>query len=285
LKSLYRLYNPNDPELADQIINALGKRDGIEQIRNIALTNLKESAMKGESLEPKAYLNWVSKNKNLLKRQGLYDQFSSYEKAASNLSDAMKNQTDFQKTLLGKITGKEPDEIISSLLSDSERGSKARALFAEIKDPTAKEGLRSALKDHIFKNAIKDSGVPDMASIKNLMIKYDPVIKEIFTDPKELEAMYNARKMLDMFDKIKPAGSTPTVSDLAKMKSGETGGLRNWVLIGDAMKFLGKGRDRELFKAGLNPTYAQKLFQGLQSFNKLPNTISPISPILTEISR
>jgi hypothetical protein len=284
LKAIRGMYNPADPQKSDAIIKALGQEQGREAISNIALSELRDKAyLDGTGvIDPKRATKWIENNRNLLKRYGLEDKFSDFEKVGQRILDAEKNDKNFQKTILSKITNKNPDEIISSLLSSSESGKDTIRLIEEISKETrnpsaAIDGLKAAFKEHALTNAANKEGLLEGGALRDVLKKYEPVMKQLYNNQNDLKSLYDIRKLLSFTEELYPKGSMPGSNLPTKFAYGVnvpgTGGsamgpveiFKNWY------EGIGKGR---LEEALFDPKLAKRLMERLKTARNTAGNIA-----------
>jgi hypothetical protein len=198
-----KFLNTEKPELANNLIKALGKDKGRKMIRDMALLDFRKSAMKGGEIDPKAAQNWVDKAGKLLKRYDI--DVPDVKSALMMVEDAAKTSKEFQNSALGNVLGKNPEEVIGSIFS-GERALSSREVMGEIVnllkktkgDKAANEGLKNAFKKFIFEESMTPQG-EEMAfdTIYKNMKRFEPAMKMLYK-PEELTSMRTARKALDI---------------------------------------------------------------------------------------
>lgn len=210
-----KFFNSKNPEVVAPLVNALGKDTSKELIRKQGLAELYAGLRTtGGELTEKNLSQFARKNKAVLDKFELFDEFNDLSLVGRRLEKAVEKDKSFQQSLAGKLLGKDVGTEIESLFAN---GATKEAVTSSLLKSLGKfkgnvpaiKGFKSGVMKHIMKGA---KGVDDLMP---LMEKYEPVLKILYGE-KALKANRTFRKAYDVFTK------TP---EYAKMAAGGGSGI------------------------------------------------------------
>ncbi|RKY40284.1 MAG: hypothetical protein DRP85_08835 [Candidatus Makaraimicrobium thalassicum] len=214
-----KFLKPKSPELADKLIEVVGKDKATEIARRDALFRLYDKT-KG-NLTSKNVGDFFSQNEVLLKKFGLEGEFNSFATTAKNLETAVKADKEFQSTVASKMIGKNLGSTLHTIFKDATPESKEKtvnSILGILKKTKGSAEAISGVKNSILDYIMHDKagkGFDDFASMTEKMRTFDPVLNIFFKKP-ELDAMYSVRKALDVFTRTAKRSPTETEAEFGK---------------------------------------------------------------------
>lgn len=197
-------------DAADQFISAVGGNAEAKQaIRDYAADDLLRSATDSQTGElSTAGLNrWLGKNRPVLEKFGLQNEFSTLQKAQAALDEARGAVQGFSKSSAAKILGAEPEKAIETAFTGQRSPAKVAAdlLFQLRGDKGARAGLQNAFADFLVRKMettqadIAGQSVLSVASSKKLVQKYAGAMRILYSDrPEKLKALLTIQKAVEI---------------------------------------------------------------------------------------
>jgi hypothetical protein len=119
------------------------------------LQKVKDGKINGKELE-----TFLFRNKTVLEKYGLTDEFSDLKKAQALVDDVAKVSDQFEKSIAGRLLGGktgrpvDSDKVISSILASNRTAADMRQALALVKsDPSAVKGLKKSFSQWVSDNA------------------------------------------------------------------------------------------------------------------------------------
>jgi len=276
-----RVWNGRNITAADQFIKAAGQENATNIMRDHAAYDLLKSATNdaGEIVTKK--LNtWLYRNKKLLNRFGIADDFTGLKNAQIAVDAAKEAASQFEKSVATKILGNDPSQAIAAALSGRNAGKKTIQLMQMVaKDKAATNGLKNAFADHfvsLAETTAKDiAGKPTIsnAAFNRLWKKYQPVMNELYKGSPEkiraLDAMKNAYEITVRNTKSPIGGGSDTAENIMT-ELGKVNVLNRTATIAKGMFGIVKKHGEEkvnqvVTRALFDPEYAQALIKAAKS--------------------
>lgn len=275
-----RFFKTGKLDAADDLVRGFGGNQQVarESVKDYAAHDLLRSAenpMTGEIMTPKLEA-WLSKNKTMLDKFGLMDEFSNLQKAQKSV-DAIKGIADtFDKSIATRILGADPEKAIGNAFTGKgakNSGEAMKELMALTKgDKAAEAGLKKAFAEHIFKQ-MENSGVDvlnnpfvSVAKGKSVLAKYGPAIRELYKDePGKVRALMTVHKAYEVLGrnaKSPLGGGSDTAEKIFEAVAQEgTKRIEATPFIGNVLKVF-NAYDRQqvrqiLSRAVFDPDYAE----------------------------
>lgn len=274
-----QIWQTNNLSAADDFLKATDKAQGI--MREHAAYDLMQKATDFDgNIDPKKVNNWLAKNKRLLEKFGLTEDFNNINKAQKAANEAIANAQAYEKSVAGKILNADPGAAVGDALKGVDKGKKAAQLMNIVKkSPAAKKGLQKAFSEHIMnivENNAKDVEGKALVSIDKFsgnLKKYTPVINEIYRgEPQKKEALKTIQRAFEIASRNtrSPIGGGPETAETLLTRAGETNFLsRTAYIIKSVFKWLGgpgrKQANEMLTKALFDPDYAEEIIKTARS--------------------
>ncbi len=223
------------PDGADDLIRAIGKDNAAIVMEGHAAQDLLNKVVNPTTKEivPTALNSWVSKNKVVLDKFGIADNFSNLQKAQATLDAAKVAEEGFNKSIAAKLLNADPEKAIETAMQGAEGiGAKntrelMQRLIIQVKsDPNAIAGLKNAFKDFIISKAentaktITGENIISNAKIQTDLKKYDPALKFLYGEKsKEYQALQNVQKAIEVSSRYisYPLGGVPDTAETLNM--------------------------------------------------------------------
>jgi len=202
------------PDNADQLIKAVGPTEAARLMKGFFATDLLSTAQNPltKELIPKSLSSWVIKNKVVLGKYGILDDFAKLEKAQATLEATKQAQDAFSKSIAAKMLNADPQQAIAAAMggakgvSAKNTGEIMGRLIVQVKrNPEAIKGLKNAFKDYIVKtsqetaDALTSQGKISNTKIQNIIEKYDPAMRVLYgANSSEYKALRNVQKAVEM---------------------------------------------------------------------------------------
>lgn len=271
------------PSGADSFIRAVGSRDKAAALikENINHDLLQNATDNNGEVTTRLLTKWLKKNRAVLSKYGIHNEYSSLGKATAEAEKAYKNMDVFKKSAFEKIIKADADKIFQASLNGSDIGHKARELYETVKhDKDALAGLQKAFSDHLITSSekalvdIADEKIMSPASINQVWGKYSYAIREIYKDsPEKIKALMtikNAVETMSRNAKSPTGGGSDTHENIMNnlfnilgATIGSKGPLKYAKFI---MEPFNKVRDSEIAnyvnRALFDPEFAETLIKG-----------------------
>lgn len=224
---------------ADDLIRAIGKDDaaalmkdhfGAEMIKKV------ENAATRD-INPKSLTNWLQQNKTVLKKYGLFDDFSSVKHYENIATGARQQLAEFQKSTVAKLLDTEPQEAIGKALSGP-NPSKSMEELIKFGGGNAdyQAGLKSAFREYLMKktkntteNALESDNVSRAKAKALIGDKYAIAMEKLYT-PDEIQSIYDYAQTVRMLSKNK------NVSTFGGSTTADTLSAKTKTVIGESLK-------------------------------------------------
>lgn len=183
----------------------------------------------GKLADPNKLTQWVNstKVKPVLEKLGLYDEFSTVGKARQAVAEAQTRVEQFQKSTVGKIMHRDPDDIVKYLMSQPDPAAAMREVVKFGKhDPEYVQGLKVAVRDHIMQSGEVTAedilGATRSSASKTKRTQAPRIrtmMKEVFT-PTEMQALTDFHQTIQNLSRGKttPHGSNSSTAYLLQAK-------------------------------------------------------------------
>ena len=212
------------PSGADDLITAIGQPKAAEQMREHFAAEANRTGMR-----PEVLAKWVGKNKAVLQKYGLYDEFSSLSKTQATVREAQAAVDRFNKSAVAKVLGAEPETAIQYALGQKNPERVMRELKAFGRgDKQYLDGLKVALRDHILK-AVENTPRDALGANKVSLAKadrligqqYDRAMKVIYS-PKEIQTLKDYAQVVEMLSRNKNVSASGGSTTVEKLMGGAT---------------------------------------------------------------
>jgi len=228
-----RFFATGKLDAADELLAAVGKDDAKKIIKDYANQSLlaadRGGALSGE-MKSGPIAKWISANKDVLKKYGLYDDYVSVLKEKKLADVALENMDMFNKTAATKILNSDVDKVIERVFSGADAKNSASVMQRVLQmpgiegNPAAIQGLQAAMKDHfvaavqIAKKDALDNPMASIGQAQRVFQKLSPAMEVLYKDaPQKLQALKDYHKLLDVLARNKNvtyAGGSTTVEKL-----------------------------------------------------------------------
>ncbi|MCK9361697.1 hypothetical protein M0Q28_05770 [Patescibacteria group bacterium] len=205
---------------ADDFIRAVGQENAATVMRQHAAELLMESGAVNKltnEINTKQFATWVNRNRRVLEKFGIQDDFANVRDAYVALDDLKAMQVEFGKSVASKLLNADPDKAIKAAMQGAEgisgknTGETMRRLMGQLKDADgvidkkALLGLKNAFKDFIISEAettaktVAGDQIISPAGILKNMKKYEPAMRILYNDePQKLDALLNVQKAIEI---------------------------------------------------------------------------------------
>ncbi len=154
---------------------------------------------------PDAMSKWAKSHGAALKELGLIDDIMSPTRQINIANEARKARQVYLQTTLGKMLKKNPDDVISSIFTDSTSSKQIKAVnkvFDDLKgNKEALNTLQTLFTEHLIKASkanVNGSKLINLKEFDGLVKRYEPTIKTLFkNDPKKKFAFKNYRDAIE----------------------------------------------------------------------------------------
>lgn len=192
------------PQGADDLINAIGADQARETMRGNFAYDLLQSATNPQTKEvtSKGLATWLSRNREVLTKYGLQNEFTGLQKAQAAADAAKEAAKEFEKSALGRVIGVDPDKIVGTIISGNSTGKQTAELLKSLQgDKAAINGLKNAFADYINTQAettwktVAQSAQVSPAKFERMMAKAKEASRVLFQDePDKLKALEVVQK-------------------------------------------------------------------------------------------
>lgn len=201
-----KVWNARNLSAADDLLKA-APNDAPDIMRDHAAYDLLEKAVDAEGNIVTSKMNqWFARNRPLLKRFGLEDDFKGVANAQQAADAAKKASVEFEKSVAGRILGSDPERAVAAAFSGRNAGQEAAKLMRMVeKDPAGKKGLQKAFADHLMgtiETTAKDvvgSPIISNAAFQKTMAKYAPVMRVLYKgEPEKIKTLNTMRRAYEI---------------------------------------------------------------------------------------
>ncbi len=223
-----RFFKQGKMDVADDLVRAVGKEDATKLIRDYAAHDLVSGKVKADgTLMLDSGRKWLSRNKTVLNKYGLYDEFADMVSSQHVADDVVRTLTEFNKSLASKVLNSDVDKVISNIFSGVGKRTSGKMIrdLLNVKgikgNKAAIEGIRESFKDFLLtsmEGRYKDiMGIPikDIGKAKTIVQEYMPVIETLYRDtPGKIKALKNYHKLLGEVERTVVERSTGPIKSL-----------------------------------------------------------------------
>ena len=220
-----------DASGADDLIRAVGP----EKASDLMRPHFAREAAGKLNGTPKQIADWVSRNRDVLKKYGLYDDFSNVQRVRESVADAQAAIDAHNKSVVGKlftksgitgeIEGIAQSKIVPTIMEMPNPRQAFRDLLEYGKDvPGWKDGVKVLLRDHMESRLTKSNlsssiATPELsfAEAKTLAKQFKDVIPEVFSKAEiaKMEGLYlTLRKVAQTRSAGAYGGNSATATNL-----------------------------------------------------------------------
>jgi len=235
----YQFFKPKKAELANSLINAVGKDNAKELIKPYAETLFLTSSTKNGVLDQKVAQKWLSEHKTVLQKYDLYKQFEEVVKLGNLSEQAVSRLKNYQTTTVSTILQTDANKLMKKLFSgrgktESEKAATELLDIYGIKDNNvAIAGVQNSFKDFLLKE-MENSGIDvlknpirSIAKSKKLLDTYMPAMKVLYKDsPEKIKAFTDYHKIMEVIARNKNVTYTGGSTTVEKAFAGKTKGAK-----------------------------------------------------------
>ena len=204
------------PDGADDFIRAVGKQNAAISMEGFAANDLLEKATNKTTQEliPSALNSWVAKNKVVLDKFGITDNFTNLANAHATLEAAKKAEAAYGKTVAAKMLNTDPTKHVDpeqaikvafSGAAGKSTGATMKQLMDQVRSsPEAIVGLKNAFSKFMeteslnVANALTGGKQISNAKIQDVLAKYDPAMKVLYGEKSlEYRALKNVQSAVE----------------------------------------------------------------------------------------
>jgi hypothetical protein len=293
---------------ADDFIRAVGQENASTVMRQYAAENLADSGavnkLTGE-INTKQFATWVNRNRKVLEKFGIQQDFTNVRDAYVTLDDLKAMQAEFGKSVASKLLNADPQNAIRAAMqgagnvSGKNTGESMRRLMGQLKDSDgvidkeALRGLKNSFKDFIISEAettaktVAGDQVISPAGILKSLKKYDPAMRMLYNDePSKMDALLNVQKAIEIQARSakSPIGGGSDTFEKAAIAQGIIGRLLDHVpgisytakLARAGLKLVSNLNESELNKLLARAMYVPELAQTLMmaAKNQAPKEVA-----------
>jgi len=211
-----RFFSTGKMDAADDLIRALGKKDATKAIDDFAGRNLLSSSLKDGEINAPIANKWLTKNKEVLEKYGLFDKYKTIVKNKEVSDVLVKEMESYTKTVANKVLDVDINKIIPNLFSGAGAKSSGKIAHELMNTPgikgnkLAETGIQNGFKD-FFVDSIKTTAVDDLgnpvmsiAKAHNFLNKYKSAIRQLYkNNPSKVQALYDYHDVLRMLNRNK----------------------------------------------------------------------------------
>ena len=273
------------PTGADDLIRAVGPERAQEAMRGSFGYDILQGATDpatgkiiGRKLE-----NELAKNKEMLVRYGLYDEFSNLQSAQKLVDDISTVASAFEKSSAGRLIGIDSDKAVRNILSGSRTAADMQQVVQTVKNnPAALRGLKNSFGQWVndyaettWKSLADNKATISQAQFTRAMKKANEAARVLYADePQKLEALQTMQRAYEISARSTraPGGvgsdtAEKVVNTLTKNAVDMAVGTSNTARAAKAFwNFIGKRRqakvDEIIAQAIYDPDYAYVIMQG-----------------------
>jgi len=224
-----RFFKQKGMDAADDLIRGVGKNKAGKLIEDYAAQDLLTGRLTPEGmLRPEAARQWLSKNKAVLQKYGLFNKFKNIVSSQHVADTAVKNINVFNKTIASKILNSDVEKVVKNVFTGAQKNSQKVAIdllnVPGIKgNKAAIEGIRDSFKDFLLESMkgkyVDPLGVPirDIRKAKQVVAEYMPAIKVLYkSEPKKIKALADYHKLLYAAEEVIATSSKGPVKSLVE---------------------------------------------------------------------
>jgi len=211
-----RFFRTGKMDAADDLVRAVGKEKAGTLIDDYASNDLISRAGKEGALNPGVAYKWLSANKDVLNKYGLYGKYADIIKSNKVSAEALAKLADYNKTIASKVIGVDVEDVIRSVFSGAGKARSATVATELLNlpgikgNPTAINGLQNSFKDFLLSrmelSAVDVAGNPvrSIAKAKSVLNEYLPAMRVLYKDsPEKITALLDYHKVLEMLARNK----------------------------------------------------------------------------------
>lgn len=302
-----RFFRTGKLDAADDLIRAAGKDKATNLIDDYAGYDLLSRTKGSATLKTSTSSEWLFRNKEVLKKYGLYDKYANMVKTGEGADVALAELNAYEKSIAGRILGTNIDSVIPKLFGGTNKANSAKSAKDLLNIPGIKDniaatnGIKNGFKDFFLasiqtskKDALGNE-ISSIAKAKAFLQDYKPAMLELYKDaPEKMGSLIRYHQLLDVLERNKNitfAGGSTTAEKLAGTRQDITSGIvtniaqfiavergagwkfsvfRNlWKsFTSGPRKFSEAQIDALLTEAIYNPEVAQTIMEATNPFNK-----------------
>ena len=194
---------------AEDLINAIGPERAKEAMRGSfgydilrGATDPVTGKIVGRKLE-----NELAKNREMLSKYGLYDEFSNLQSAQKTVDNISTVATAFEKSTAGRLIGVDSDKAIRNILSGSRTAADMQEVVKTVKNnPAALKGLKNSFGQWVsdysettWKSLADNKATISQAQFSRAMKKANEAARVLYADePQKLEALQTMQRAYEI---------------------------------------------------------------------------------------
>lgn len=267
---------------ADDFIRAVGPEQARETMRgNLGYDLLQSATGPDGKIVTKKLDAWLGKNKALLERYGMANDFKGLEKAQRAVDDAVGIAAEFEKSAAAKLIGTDPEKVIGKIISGEKSGAMMQQVVQSLKgDKAALNGLKNAFGEYIKSQAettwpgVASGYTTSQAQVTRLMRKSSEAARVLYKDdPAKFEALQTIQRAYEIAARTSRSpvtSNSDTAEKVSNILSNMAGSIVGTSTKAQAVKafwnyFKRMGQERMqsvLSQAIFDPEYAYSLVRG-----------------------
>lgn len=277
-----KIWDNRNLTAADQFIKAAGD-DATGIMRDHAGYDLLQKVTDSEGKVIRTKLNlWLSRNRPILKKFGMENDFNNLTKAQSVADEAVKSAAAYEKSVAGRILKADPDKAIAAAFTGKNQVKEARKLLRMVgQDKAAKAGLQKAYADFLMNKIqttakdIAGNPIVSNAQFQKLMRDSMPVMRVIYKDApgkiKALNTMHKAYEIAVRNTKSPIGGGSDTAENILTELGKVNVLYRPATIARGILSIFKKHGDQKIndliTRAIFDPDYAQSLVKAAKAKN------------------
>jgi len=202
-----RFFRTGKMDSADDLVRAVGKNRAGELIDDFAGLDLMSRA--GAGMDLKTASKWLSSNKDVLEKYGLYQKYVNIVKNKQVADTTLTALKDYENSIAKKILGTDTNKLIERVFSGVGKSQSAKTALDLLNLPGIKEnpaainGIKNSFKDFVL-SKMENSGVDvlgnplqSIAKAKKILTELEPAMRVLYKDnPKQINALFNYHDIL-----------------------------------------------------------------------------------------
>lgn len=222
-----RFFRTGKMDVADDLINALGKERAGKMIDDYAAFDFVLKSANNGVLNTKQAASWLFRNKTVLDKYGLYDKYKSIVQSGKIADDVAGELKAYTESIASRVLNADVGKVILNVFSGAGARNSAQTMrelleLSGVKgNPAAIRGFKSSFKNFMFKQT-ELSGVDALQNplqsidkIGKFLETYMPAMRVLYKGEQDkIQALLDYHSMLRMLSRNKNvsyAGGSPTV--------------------------------------------------------------------------
>ncbi|KAF0218786.1 MAG: hypothetical protein FD174_2569 [Geobacteraceae bacterium] len=278
-----RFFQTGKMDAADDLVRAVGKDKARTLIKDYAAHDLINSTSVNGELQTSRVYGWVQKNRNVLDKYGLTDEFMNVATAQKNADVAHATLDKFNRGVASKVLGNDVEKVMEQILSGKGRTASAQTMQELLRtegirgNKAATKGVQNAFKDFFLKK-IEMNSPPDVmgnpfhsqAKAKDFINKYMPAMEVLYKgESQKIQALKDYHAILETLSRNKNVSYSKNSTTVEKINGAQIGKdlAGGFATLGVVVS--GKGwvfsAAKNIFKGMLSPAtkYSQEQVNGL----------------------